>query len=160
MATKEGVKRRVLLAFCLFWIIQGTYLYHLVAEQFSWIVQRQTALESLKAVAVPGSLFLKTLGGLTVFKGSLFFLLLLGCMLSVFAAFSLLFESPWIRVSFLAGGLLALLLLTVRDRVNLSFPLIVALSFASFYALTLPCRIRVTWKDVLIVLSLIILISG
>lgn len=140
--------------------LQGSYFYDLVRQQHSWMVQKQTALEAVRVLAVPGTTFLNGIGTPAVFKSSLFYLLLLGCIFLVFMLFSLLFGSPWKRALFLAAGLLALLALTIQDRINVSFPLILCISFASFYLLTLPCRIVFSRKEILLFLLLIIVVSG
>ena len=80
-------------------------------------------------------------------------------VLLVFMLISLLIRSQFIRGIFLFAGLLALIILTVNDRVNISFPFIISLSFASFYLLTLSYRMVLSFKESLILLLLITIIS-
>ena len=122
-------------------------------------MERQSALESIKAIAVPGTSFLNNMGSPDILKSSLFYLVLLGMIFLVFMLVSLLFSSPWKRSLFLIAGLLTVIILTIQDRVNLSFSLVMGISFASFYFLTLRCRIVFSLKEVFVLLFFMTLIS-
>lgn len=155
----EGTKGRIPLAALVALMLYGAYFYNLVRDQWHTLLQKQAALESIKAIAVPGTAFLKGLGIFALFKSSLFFLFLLGTMFLVFMILALYLSSPLKRAIFLFCGLLFLIIATVNDRVNLSFSLISLLSFTSFYLLTLPCRLRISLRDVLLLALLTLVLS-
>ena len=151
---------RIFFAIFISIFLYGAYFYNLVRQQFMVMVQKQTALESIKAIAVPGTSFLNHVGSLNILKSSLFYLVLLGMMFLVFLLLSLLFESPKKRGIFLIIGLFILVILTINDRVNISFLLVISTSFASFYLLTLPHRISFSLIEIFVFVLLIIIISG
>jgi len=124
------------------------------------MVQKQTALESIKAIAVPGTSYLNNIGSMIILKSSLFYLVLLGMMFLAFMLLSLIFGSPKKRGVFLIIGLFILAILTIKDRVNISFLLVISLSFASFYLLTLQNRIVFSLREIFVFVLLMILISG
>ena len=128
----KGHKTRIFFAISVSIFIYSAYFYHLVRQQFHLLFQKQSALESIKTIAVPGTSFLNTLGSIDIFKSSLFYLVLLGMMFLVFMLLSLIFNAPLKRAFFLTAGLLSLIALTFHDRVNISFPFITGVSFVSF----------------------------
>lgn len=160
-ATKlGGQKARIFFASLLSLFLQGAFFYYLVKQQFQLFVKKQAALEAIKAIAVPGTAFLNSLGGSGIFKSSLFYLILLGMIFLAFLFLSLLLKRPWTRALFLLIGLLALTFVMKNDRLNLSFPLVICLSFASFYLLTLPCRITFSLREAAILVLLMVVLTG
>ena len=156
----KSPKAGLLFAICISLFLYGAYFYNLVRQEYILMVQKQSALEAIKAIAVPGTAFLNNLGSLDIFKASLFYLLLMGMMLLVFMLFSLFFRSPWRRAGFLFIGVLIAAGLTLHDRVNISYPLVTCLAFASFFVLTLSHRIAFSFREIFVLLILMILISA
>ena len=156
---RKGHKARIFFAISLCLFVYGSYFYNLVREHYLYMVQKQSALESIKVIAVPGIAFLNNLGSLAILKTSLFYLILLGMMFLVFLLLSLLIKSPVKRGVFLLAGFFILVLLTISDRVIFSFSFILCISFASFYLLTLPFRIVISIREGLILLLFMGLIS-
>jgi len=150
---------RVLWASCLSLFLYAAFFHHMVREQLAWMTEKQGAMESIKVVAVPGSAFLRSLGSLTAFNGSLFYLFILGTALLAYLLLSLLFSSPFKRGVFLCACFLALVILVAGDRVGPSFLLVVGLSFVSFYLVTLPSRVLFAPKEVLACLLVMALVS-
>ena len=157
--TIKGQKGNILFAISLSIFLYGAYFYNLVRQHLLTFTQKQTALESIKAIAVPGTSFLNSLDNFFTLKSSFFYLSLIGMMLLVFMLIPLFFRSHFLRGIFLLTGLLALIILTLNDRVNISFPFVISLSFASFYLLTLSYRLVFSLKEGLILFLLMILIS-
>ena len=155
----KSQKSHIFLAIFLSIFIYGAYFFNLIRQQFLLIMERQSALESINAIAVPGTSFLNKMGSPDIFKSSLFYLALLGVMFLVFMLVSLLVDSPGKRALFLLAGLLTLIILTIQDRVNLSFSFVMGISFVSFYFLTLRCRIILSLKEVIVLLFFMMLIS-
>ncbi|MFC1823006.1 HEAT repeat domain-containing protein [Thermodesulfobacteriota bacterium] len=122
--------------------------------------QKQSALEAVKAIAVPGTPFLNKMSSGDIFKSSLFFLILLGTIFIVFLLSSLLFKSRWKRAVYLLAGLVSLSILMLTDRLIFSFLFVSTLSFASFYLLTLPNEITLPLQESLVLLLSILLLSG
>ena len=160
--TKPGIDLRlkIIFAFLISLFLYSAFFYNLLKEQVDLLIQRQSALESIKALAVPGTAFLNSMSGLDIFKSSLFYLVLLGMMFLVFLSFSLLFKSPWKRGGFLFAGLIGLILLTIHDRVSISFGFVIFISFSSFYLLTLQSNINISLKEIIVLLLLMIVVSG
>jgi hypothetical protein len=138
---------RILLASLLCLFLYGSFFFYLVRGQLSWMIRKQTALESIKVLTVPGSNFLNNLGWLAPLDGSLFYTILLGIMFLVFLLLSLVFASLWKRFVFLFIGFLALTVLSFGDGVWVLFSAVLVLSFGSFFALTFPCQIRFDRKE-------------
>lgn len=159
-ATGGDKRARIFFAISLSIFLYGAYFWNLVRQQHLVMVQKQAALESIKAIAVPGTVFLNHMGSLFLLKSSLFFLVLLGVMFLAFMLLSLIFESPKKRASFLVSGLFILVILTINDRVNISFLLVISLSFASFYLLTLPHQISFSLREISFFMLLMILITS
>jgi hypothetical protein len=99
------------------------------------------------------------MGGMDFFSGSLFYFVLLGTMVLVFLLFSLRFRSPYGRGIYLGMGLAGLGIVTFQDRTNLSFLIVNALAFASFYLLTLHSRTAFTLTDIVVALCMMALLS-
>ena len=158
--TDEARRIRFFFAVGLNIFLYGAYFYNLARQQLLTMVQKQGALESIKAVAVPGTAFLNNVGSLAILKSSLFYLALLGVMFVVFQVLSLWFRHPWKRAGFLSAGLIALLILTRNDRVSVSFSLVIGISFTTFYLLTLPCKLVLSLKELLFFLFLVFIISS
>lgn len=149
----------VLIAISLSVLLYGSYFYNLIRQQLQFLVQKQTALESIKVIAVPGSVYLKGVGSLASLNSSLFYLILIGVLLIALMIFSLFFASVWRRALLLLAGLLTVIALTFQDRVNISFPIVIALSFSSFFLLTLDSKINLTLREILVILLLVFAIS-
>jgi len=159
MPIKQKGAARVLLALCLSVFLYGTFFYCLVREQLFWMTQKQSTLESMKVLTVPGSSFLGNLGLMAPFYGSLFYLILLGTMFLVYQLLSLLMTSALKRAMFMSVGWTALAVTCIGDRIGFSFLWVVGLSFVSFYLLTLPRRIVFTPKEVLAFVILMAAVS-
>lgn len=151
---------RILAALLLCMFLYGAYFYDLLRGQLHDMLQKQTVLESLKILAVPGKLFLKHIGTADVFGASLFYLALIGILLVVFLVLSLLFRGRLLRGVFLFLGLSLLIGLLHQDRNALSFSLVLVVSFASFYLLTLPCAISFSIREILLLFLIAGLITG
>ncbi len=156
----QSDRAKILSAVSISIFLYGAYFYNLIRQQLMVMVQKQTALESIKAIAVPGTSYLNNIGSMIILKSSLFYLVLLGMMFLAFMLLSLMFESPKKRGVFLIIGLFVLAILTIKDRGNLSFLLVISLSFASFYLLTLQNRIVFSLREIFVFVLLMILISG
>jgi len=139
--------------------IFGSYFFHLIRQQWLVMVQKQSALEAIKVLAVPGSGYLNSIGTADMFKSAFFYLGILGMLFMVFLLFSLLLASPWKRGVFLIVGLFIIIMLSFHDRINISFPVVVFLSFSSFYLLTLSSGIHLNMKEIITMLCLIVIIS-
>ncbi len=156
---EKGRKTHIGLALFLGPCLYGAYFYNLLRDQLLTNIQTQTALESLKTITVPGSNYLKALGGPFILKSALFYLILLGTMLLVFMLVSLLFESLWKRAAFLATGWLATTALTWKDGIGVSFSLVVLLSFAVFYTLALSFQMRFALWEFAFLLLLVFVVT-
>ena len=156
----KNSKARIILAFCISILLYGAFFHHLLRGQLLLMAEKQSALESVKIIAVPGTEFLSKLGSLVSFNSSLFYLLLLGVLFLAYLLMSLLFASALWRAVFLACGLACLILVELDDRINFSFLFVVGLSFASFYLLTLPWRIHFTLQELFILLLMAVLVSA
>ncbi|MFH1337016.1 MAG: HEAT repeat domain-containing protein [Candidatus Zixiibacteriota bacterium] len=156
---KKPDSAKILFAIGLNLFLYGSYFYNLIRQHWTFMVQKQSALESIKVIAVPGTGFLNKIDSFAIFNSSLFYLALLGMMFLVFTLFSLLINSHWKRGLFLSIGFLAVLILAFNDKINISLPFVIAISFASFYLITLSCSIKFSLKEILISLSLMVLIS-
>ena len=99
---KNGRRSKLFFAILTCIFIYGAYFYNLLREHYHLIAQKQKALESVKAIAVPGTGFLNNLGSTFILQSSLFYLILLGMIFLVFLLLSLLFRSPWKRAIFLS----------------------------------------------------------
>jgi len=157
----EEQGRRVHICFALFLVLflYGAYFYNLLRDRLLASIQTQTALESLKTITVPGSTYLKALGGPFILKSALFYLILLGTMLLAFMLFSLLFESLWKRAALLFTGWAAIAVLTWNDGIGVSFSLVVLLSFAAFYALTQSVHLRLALREIAFLLLLVFVVT-
>lgn len=145
-STRGALRISMASLLCIF--IHGSFFYYLVRGQLSWMIQKQTTLESIKILTVPGSAFLNNLGWLAPLNGSLFYTILLGLLFLVFLLLSLVFGSRLKRAAFLFIGFLALAVASFGDRVWILFSVVLVLSFGSFFILTLSCRIRFDRKEI------------
>ena len=161
LQNKTAKRRNVCLLFAVFISIflYGAFYYNLVRRNLLILTQKQSALESINAVAVPGTSFLNSLDSFFILKSSLFYLIILGMMFFVFMLISLIFSSFRKRAFFLSSGLLVLAAIVINDRINLSFILVIFVSFASFCLLTQSLRIGFSFKEILIILLLTVFIS-
>lgn len=139
--------------------IYSTYFYILMRQQFSLLLQRQSALESIDAITVPGASFLKQMGNPEILNSSLFYLATVGMILLVFMLVSISVGSLRIRAFILLAGILILAGLMAGDRISFSFTLVIVLSFSGFYGLTLRCKISLSLKEALLLMFCIILIT-
>jgi hypothetical protein len=157
----EETGRRAHIGFALFvsLFLYGAYFYNLLRDQLFASIQTQTVLESLKTLTVPGSNYLKALGGPFILKSALFYLILLGTMLLVFMLFSLLLESRWKRAALLFMGWVAIAVLTLNDGIGVSFSLVVLLSFAAFYTLTQSVHMRFALREIAFLLLLVFVVT-
>ena len=150
----------VLLGLFLSLSLYGAYFFNLVRNELQVLLERQEALEALKLLAVPGTAFLNDLGPLFVFKSALFYLVLLGMLLTVVELLSLCLKRPWHRVTFLVLFLAGLVVLTREDRIALSFPFVTALAFGAFFIITLNVRISASRIDGVVLLALGFVLSA
>lgn len=160
MSDRKQKNLPILLGLLLSLALYGAYFFNLVREELQVLTQRQGALESLKFLGVPGTSFLNDLGLVFVLKSSLFYLVLLGMLLVVLQLFSLCLKGAWHRAAFFLVLVGALIVLLHGDRVAFSFPFVTALAMGAFLFLTLGVRIRTSWKDVVTVLILGVVLSS
>ena len=153
----QSDRAKILSAISISIFLYGAYFYNLIRQQLMVMIQKQTALESIKAIAVPGTSYLNNIGSMIILKSSLFYLVLLGMMFLAFMLLSLIFGSPKKRGVFLLTGFFVLAILTIKDRGNLSFLLVISISFASFYLLTLQNRIVFSLREIFVFVLLMIL---
>ena len=140
--------------------LYGAFFYSLVRSQHSLMLVKQRAFESLKILGIPGTAFLQEMGGMAVFSSSLFYTALLGLVILVFLVFSLRFRSKTQRAVYLGAGLIALGVLSIQDRMGLSFMLVSTLSFSSFFLLSLGSRVSFSLMDSVVTLLMMALLSG
>ena len=152
--------RNILIGLVISLSLYGAYFFDLVRKEYRVLLERQEALESLKLLGVPGSAFLHDLGTLFLFKSSLFFLILLGLLLTVALLFSLCFRSPWQRALFFLVLVVGISWITHDDRIRFSFPFVTALSCGAFFFTTLGIRIQATWKDLMVLVILGVVVSS
>lgn len=150
---------RILSAVLVSLALYGAYFFHLVRQEHKVLLLRQEALESLGLLAVPGTDFLNTIGGIFLLKSALFYLVLPGALLVVLQLLSLCLRRPWIRAASLCVVLGGLSLLLREDRVGFVFPLVTALSFAAFFILTLDAQLPISRKHLATFLALCVLAS-
>ncbi|MGD8386112.1 MAG: hypothetical protein PVG49_03155 [Desulfobacteraceae bacterium] len=152
-------RKRILLSALISLVLYGAFFFHLVRLEHKVLLARQGALESLGLLTVPGTDFLNGIGAVFLLKSTLFFLVLLGVTFVVLQFVSLCLRRPWTRLVFLCAVLGGLIFLLREDRVWFSFPLVTALSFASFFLLTLDEHIPVSRNHLGIFLVLCIVAS-
>jgi len=159
---KSRFKQRaqILAALALSLLVQGAYFFDLVRKQLQVIIERQTALESLKVLAVPGTNYLHHISTVDIFKSSLFYLFLLGIMFAVFLLVSLLIQSFRIRGLYLFLGYIGLVFLLLQDRIASSFLIVLGLSFLCFYLLTMNRSVTFSIKEIILLAILTSLVSG
>ena len=121
LASGKGQSSRILLASFLSLFLLGSYFFNLLRNQLLLLQEKQTALEAIKAIAVPGTSFLNTMGSGDIFKSSIFFLIVVGTLFLVFLLSSLLLKSRWKRAVYLSAGFVSIALLMLTDRLNTSF---------------------------------------
>jgi len=152
-------RTRILFAVLVSLVLYGAYFFHLVRHEHKVLLTRNGALESLGLLAVPGTDFLNSLGTVFLLKSALFFLILLGVVLVVLQLLSLCFRRSWLRIVFLSAILGGLFFLLHGDRVAIAFPLVTALSFATFFILTLDAHIPMSRKHLAVFLGLCLVAS-
>ena len=158
-ASLKTHRTRILFAVLVSLVLCGAYSFHLVRHEHKVLLARNGALESLGLLAVPGTDFLNSLGTVFLLKSALFFLLLLGVVLVALQLLSLFLRRPWMRVVLLFAILGGLVFLVHGDRVAIAFPLVTALSFATFFILTLDAYIPLSRKHLAIFLGLCLVAS-
>lgn len=155
MNNKLSLCSAIILSLALF----SAFFFNLVRDGFLILVQRQTALESLKVFTVPGSSFLNGINSFFIFKSSLFYVLILATLFIVFQLVSMCIKNLKARALFLALGILAISALVYKDRIAISLLFIIFLSFSLFYLITMKISIQISWIDILTMLMLGFIIS-
>ena len=158
----RGTRFKIIWSLFLILFLWNSYFFNLLRYEHSRMVIKQRALENIKAIAIPGSVFLKNLGGLYIWKSSIFYLGVFGILIISFLTLCLFIRSMISRgiVLLIFSG--SLIYIMRRDANFLSFTSVTILSFLCFYLITfgIHLKFKFSLKETAFISLIFILIVG